>query len=196
MISLGEICLLPYARSSARDRKDHPVNIFGSTWAPMRVGRWCIRDDICSHPWIDIFQVIKNWLVHPPASERGKTKFHKSRSMEWDANPFWGFDSIKAVFFICFSAGTMRYPPCSFLHSTRFCAFHPAKAPISTQPIKEDSARWMVCLGFKGSQDFYSASNSKFWKTPKMEQLSLIKWWSYYPSCRSHSLSTFHGIGN
>ena len=31
MISLGEICLLPYARSSARDRKDHPVNIFGST---------------------------------------------------------------------------------------------------------------------------------------------------------------------
>ena len=136
----------------------------------MRVGRWCIRDDICSHPWIDIFQVIKNWLVHPPASERGKTKFHKSRSMEWDANPLF--------FFYAFLQVPWGTPPRFFLHSTRFCASHPAKVPISTQPIKEDSARWMVCLGFKGSRDFYSASNSKFWKTPKMEQLSLIKWWS------------------
>ena len=63
-------------------------------------------------------------------------------------------------------------------------AFHLAEAPISTQPIKEDSVAAGCFFGDRRDRrdriSTVQISASKFWKAPKMEQLSLINWWSYW----------------
>lgn len=123
---------------------------------PIRVGCWCIRmTSVITHE-LTSFKSLKKktYFVHLPVSERGKTKLHKSRSEDL---------RMQSVRQKCL-------PP---RRGTHFDPTHQRGL----------SGCRMVFSASRDRRDRISTvkiSASKFWKAPKMEQLSLINWWSYW----------------